>query len=163
TATRTPPADTVPCRSARRRSASSGRATSPVAGRSWCSWPPSSASGWGCTGGSPTWRICGEGAVLAYGIDHTHRVVRAKAQALLTAEEMFAYQREVWSRPDVAGYDELIDVSGVERIVQPSPVRIAELADLSARMDAEGALSRLAIVAPDDFAFGLGRMYQAYR
>jgi hypothetical protein len=101
--------------------------------------------------------------VLAYEIDHTHRIVRVKAEALLTAEEMFAYQREVWSRLDVAGYDELIDVSGVERIVGPSPTRIAELADLSARMDSQASPSRLAIVVPDDFAFGLGRMYQAYR
>jgi hypothetical protein len=30
-------------------------------------------------------------------------------------------------------------------------------------MDAPGTSSRFAIVAPDALAFGLGRMYQAYR
>jgi hypothetical protein len=37
------------------------------------------------------------------------------------------------------------------------------LASLSAEMDAPRASAKLAIIAPQDFAYGLGRMYEAYR
>ena len=38
-----------------------------------------------------------------------------------------------------------------------------QLARLSAAMDAGAPPSKLAVVAPQDLAFGLGRMYQAHR
>jgi hypothetical protein len=44
----------------------------------------------------------------------------------------------------------------------PSADRIRQLARLSAGMDA-AMTSKLAIVAPGDFEFGLGRMYEAFR
>lgn len=76
---------------------------------------------------------------------------------------MFDYQREVWSRPEVAGYNELVDMSEVEYIALPSPERVRDLAALSAGMDATSGSSRFAIVAPESLAYGLGRMYEAYR
>ena len=100
---------------------------------------------------------------IEYQIDHDRRRVMAKARGLLTDEEVFGYQREVWARPDVAGYDELIDMSAVESIFPSSPDRIKHLATVSAAMDVKYRASRLAIVASDDLAFGLGRMYEAYR
>jgi hypothetical protein len=42
---------------------------------------------------------------LAHRCDHRLRLVLAWASGTLTDEEVFAYQKEVWSRPDVAGYD----------------------------------------------------------
>lgn len=51
----------------------------------------------------------------------------------------------------------------VEKIALPATARVQQLATLSAEMDAAASPSKLAIVAPDDLAFGLGRMYEIYR
>jgi hypothetical protein len=99
---------------------------------------------------------------INYTIDREHRVVIATAHGALTAEDIFGYQKSVWSQPDVAGFDELVDMTRVHHIVEPSAERIQDLAKLSAGMDAP-AKSRFAIVAPDDLAFGLGRMFASFR
>jgi hypothetical protein len=100
---------------------------------------------------------------IDYCIDHQRRLVIAQGRGALTDDDVFGYQRSVWSRRDVAGYDELIDMSLVTHIDLPSSERVAELAQLSAAMDAPDKESKLAIVAPKDLAFGLGRMYQVHR
>jgi hypothetical protein len=41
--------------------------------------------------------------------------------------------------------------------------QIRQIAALSAQMDTRHPGPKLAIVAPRDFEFGLGRMYQSYR
>jgi hypothetical protein len=99
---------------------------------------------------------------IEHRIDHARRLVLARVRGTLTDEEIFAYQHEVWSRPDVAGYDELVDMGDVEHIALPSAERVRQLASLSTDMDTP-TTGKLAIVAPKDFEFGLGRMYQAYR
>ena len=99
---------------------------------------------------------------IEYQIDHSHRVVFAKGVGALTSDELFAYQRDVWSRPDVAGFNELADMSEVQDIVQPTSERIRKLANLSASMDISTP-SKFAIVAPQALPFGLGRMYEMYR
>jgi hypothetical protein len=100
---------------------------------------------------------------ITYEIDHKRRLVDAKADGLMSDEDVFAYQREVWSRGDLAGYGEIVDMSAVEHVALPSIDRIRELAELAARSDADNPGSKLAIIAPRDFAFGLGRMYETYR
>ena len=100
---------------------------------------------------------------LEHRIDHRLRIVMTRAIGTLTDDEVFAYQHGVWSQPEVAGYDELIDMSDVEHVEVPSPDRIVRLASVSAGMDAPVPATRLAIVAPRDFEFGLGRMYGAHR
>jgi hypothetical protein len=100
---------------------------------------------------------------LDYRIDHDRQVVFATGRGTLTDQDVFGYQLEVWSRPDVAGYDELVDMTDVEKVALPSGARLQQLAELSASMDEPAARSRLAIVAPEDFAYGLGRMYEAHR
>jgi hypothetical protein len=100
---------------------------------------------------------------LAHRIDHPLRLVLAWASGTLTDEEVFAYQNEVWSRRDVAGYDELVDMTAVEHVALPSIERVLDLAALSAGMDAKGSRSRFAIVAPRDFEFALGRLYGTHR
>jgi hypothetical protein len=87
---------------------------------------------------------------IEHEIDHRRRLVLAKGHGTLADAEVFHYQSSVWSRPEVAGYDELFDMSDVADITPPSTERIRELALLSAAMDALSP-SRLAIVAPDDF------------
>jgi len=100
---------------------------------------------------------------LVYRIDHDARVVVAVGSGTITDADVFGYQTAVWSRPDVAGYDELVDMSLVTGIIVPSGERVRDLAALSATMDDRNTSSRFAIVAHTDIAFGLGRMYQTYR
>jgi len=100
---------------------------------------------------------------IEYSIDHERRLVVARAHGVFSPEDVFGYQRDAWSRNDIAGYDEIVDMSDVESIVQPPVENVRDLASLAAEMDMGSAPSRLAIVAPSDIAFGLGRMYQAYR
>ena len=100
---------------------------------------------------------------IAYRINHDRRIVLARGFGVFSDVDVFGYQREVWSRPEVAGYDEFIDMTDVTSIVAPSTERIEELATLSARMDWHSSPSRFAILAPGDLAYGLGRMLQNFR
>jgi hypothetical protein len=100
---------------------------------------------------------------IDYEVDHERRLVRVTASGVITPEVLFGYQKAVWSDPAVTGYDELVDMGGVEHVEAPSPSNVSALAGFSARMDARTTPTKLAIVAADDLLFGLGRMYQAYR
>jgi hypothetical protein len=100
---------------------------------------------------------------IDYRVNHDQRRVIAEGRGAVTAEEIFRYQREAWARADVAGYDELVDMTDVREIVEPKADEMRALAQMSAGMDAPGGAGRFAIVAPGDFAYGLGRMYEAFR
>jgi hypothetical protein len=100
---------------------------------------------------------------IEYSIDHARRLVLARGIGTLTDEDVFGYQKEVWSRGDMAGFDELMDMTVVTKIALPSMDRVRSLAHLSAGMDSPAPRSKFAIVAPSDLAFGLGRMYEMYR
>ena len=101
---------------------------------------------------------------LQYWVDEDRKLVVAKAAGVMSDEDVFAYQHDAWSRRELAGYTELVDMSEVERIDLPSVDRIRELAQVAASLDpAGGGSSKLAIVATRDFAFGLARMYETYR
>jgi hypothetical protein len=100
---------------------------------------------------------------IEYRIDDERRMVLAQGCGVVTPENVFAYQREVWSRAELAGYNELFDMTEVERLEPPSKGSVRDLADLAAGMDSSGCSSKFAIVASDDLAFGIGRMYQSYR
>lgn len=100
---------------------------------------------------------------IEYRIDHEQRLVVARGTGPLCHADFFGYQRNVWSRPEVQGYNELVDVRDAEFLTTPSADELRQLAMLSAAMDLPTQPSKLAIVAPQDFAFGLGRMYEAYR
>ncbi len=116
---------------------------------------------------------------IEFRILHHLRLVAARGVGMLSAEDFFDYQREVWSQPDLAGYNELVDMTQTKGIVSPSPDRMRELAALSASMDTPPTWTRFAIVAPlvptcseacrgskaegQDLAFALGELYEAYR
>jgi len=99
---------------------------------------------------------------ITYRVDHDARVVVAVGQGILTEADLIEYQREVWSRPDIAGYSELGDLRRVTEIEMDSH-HIQNLARTAARMDEKTSNSRLAIVVATDLLFGLSRMFQAYR
>ncbi len=96
-------------------------------------------------------------------LDPEHRWVVAEGHGAVSLEDMLRYQQDVWSRPDVAGWDELVDMSDVQEAVEPTAARMQELAALAATMDHARVRSRLAVVAPQHEFFGLARMYEAYR
>src|SRR5262249_46451153 len=90
------------------------------------------------------------------------RLVSARFVGVVTGAEIFDYQRTVWAKPEVQGFDELVDTTGATKLVMTTPDRVRELADLSASMDPTTA-SKFAIVATDSLAYGLGQMYGARR
>ena len=100
---------------------------------------------------------------IEFTIDHARRLVTAKARGTMTGEDVFGYQRDVWSRADVQGYNELVDMREVDQIDLKSIDNMRYLAELSASMDVPAQPSRFAIVATSDEAYGLGRMYETYR
>src|SRR5262245_54715009 len=100
---------------------------------------------------------------ITYEIDHGQRLVTATPRGVLVDGDIFRYQQEVWSRADVKGYDELIDMTGVTEFEFLSTKRVAFLADLSASMDPPALTSKLAIIATTDLHYGLARMYETYR
>ena len=102
---------------------------------------------------------------IDYYIDHARRLVVARGRGVFADAEVFAYEREVWSQPEVAGYDELVDMTDVEEIAAPLPAgpRIRQLASEAAAQDHPESAGKFAIVAPSSLAFGLGREYQTYR
>jgi hypothetical protein len=102
---------------------------------------------------------------IDYYIDHGRRLVVARGRGVFTDADAFGYQREVWSRPEVAGYDELVDMTAVEEIATPVPAgpRIQQLAGVAAAQDPPTSAGKFAIVAPGPLAFGLAREYKTYR
>lgn len=100
---------------------------------------------------------------IEHRIDHQRRLVMARVFGKLGPHEMVQYQRTVWSAPEIASYDELVDMTDVEEIPMVSPGQMQMLATVSATMDPPATCAKFAIVAPSDLAFGLGRMYQAFR
>ncbi len=100
---------------------------------------------------------------LAFRLDRDAHVIVAAAYGTVTDEQVFEYQREISSREDTIGYDELVDVTHMKEIALPSTDRVRDLAVVAAGADASRGSSRLAIVAPGDLAFALGRMFQTNR
>ena len=100
---------------------------------------------------------------INYKIDPVRRLVLANASGKLTTEDFFNYKRNVWSHPDLRGFNELVDASKLEEIVSLSFDKISELAKLSADMDDTTTSTKLAIVASDTFLYGMGRLYEALR
>jgi hypothetical protein len=100
---------------------------------------------------------------IEYRIDPLRRLVLGRGLGKMTDSDIFGYQQELASQPDIAGYDELFDMTEVQEIALPSVSRVRDLAVLSAATDSPTSMARFAIVAPDKLSYGLGRMYQAYR
>jgi hypothetical protein len=100
---------------------------------------------------------------IEHSIDHARRLILAEGHGVFSHEDVEQYQAAIRSSPELASYDELVDMTDVKEIALESPDRIRELARASAEMDNGAAPSRFAIVAPQDAFFGIGRMYETYR
>jgi hypothetical protein len=100
---------------------------------------------------------------IEHRIDRERRLVIATGRGTLTHDELMGYQRTVWSSPEVAGFNELADMRAVQHFGPASPEQMLELARFAAHMDAGATATKFAIVASHDVAYGLGRMFQAFR
>jgi hypothetical protein len=100
---------------------------------------------------------------ITYTIDRPRRTVYASASGVLTPQDLFTYQTEVWSAPELRGYDECVDMLAVTDVEAATDSNMKALAELSARMDDPSAKSKFAIIAREDLHYGLARMYEAYR
>jgi hypothetical protein len=100
---------------------------------------------------------------LAFRLDRESHVIVTAGYGTLTDEQVFEYHHQISSREDTIGYDELVDMTHVEEIALPSTDRVRDLAQVAAATDAARGSSRLAIVAPRDLIFALGRMFQTNR
>jgi len=96
-------------------------------------------------------------------INHLRRIVLAAGHGTLNDQDVFTYQKTVWSRKDIADYDELMDMTEVQKIVPPSTARIRQLAEVASKMESSNSASKFAILAPTDEAYGYGRMFKAFR
>lgn len=96
-------------------------------------------------------------------IDTDRRLVTAVATGDLVDSDFFGYQRDVWTRPEVADFDEIVDMTGVTSIVELKAEKMRALASLSAKADPPATSARLAIVAPDQLMNALGRVYESMR
>jgi hypothetical protein len=100
---------------------------------------------------------------LAYEIDRSRRIVFVRAFGILTPEDFFAYQNEVWSGTELKDYDECVDMSEVTRVIDATGRNMDALATLAVKADDPLHPSKLAIIATNDLHFGLARMYETYR
>ena len=100
---------------------------------------------------------------ITYRIDHSRKLIVAAGYGTLTDQDVFGYERETVALEGIVGYDELLDMTHVTQLDVTSVDRVQELANLAASKDVPTAKSRIAVVAPTDVLYGLGRMFQTYR
>jgi hypothetical protein len=100
---------------------------------------------------------------ITFQIDHERRRVTAIATGIIGEHDLIEYQQNAWSQPAIAGFDELLDASQADKLLDINPDSLRKVALQAAAMDAADKPSKFAIVAPQDAFFGLGRMYEALR
>lgn len=95
-------------------------------------------------------------------INRSRRFVWGTWCKTLTDELLSDYQQSVSGDPSVAGYNKLVDLRAVTAC-SVTPAGLRKLASISAGMDDPNCPSKLAIVTSTAMAYGLARMYEAYR
>ena len=101
---------------------------------------------------------------MGYEVDIDVRRQRVESiwRGVVDEAMLFAYIDEVWRDPECRGFDELIDFSAVSAVNLPNAA-IAALADYSRQFDNPDYPARSALVAGDDLAYGLSRMFASTR
>lgn len=99
---------------------------------------------------------------IEYGIDTERRLLMMRGSGTLTVADILGYLRDVPLRPEVAGCNELLELSEVQEVVLTTMGKMQLLAQL-AKGTGSAPASKLAIVANNDVASGLGRVFDMYR
>jgi hypothetical protein len=100
---------------------------------------------------------------LSYEIDHARKIIFTRASGILTPQDMFAYQKDVWGKHSLRSFHECVDMNDVTEIVGATEENMLSLASLAVQSDDPVHPTRLAIIARENLHFGLGRMYEAHR
>jgi hypothetical protein len=100
---------------------------------------------------------------IEFGVDQQQRLLLLKGLETLTVDDILAYLREVLARPDVAGFNGLVDLTGAKDIVIGMMGKIQLFGKLSSSFDARWSSSRLAIVTTGDDRFGLDGLYATFK
>ena len=95
-------------------------------------------------------------------VDRERRRVVTTWGSLVTDASLLSYQKAVWDDQGVHGFDWLIDFSGLQEI-EVTTEGLEAVAHMAAGMDGAAGRSRFAIVVGDSLAYGLSRMYEAFR
>ncbi len=93
--------------------------------------------------------------------DHDRKVVFVIATSPVTAEGVRGYHQDVLANPELRGYDELGDYTGVTG-VELSTDLLRAFALEAGRILKELPRTRLALVISHDVTFGMARMYAVF-
>ena len=100
---------------------------------------------------------------IEFGVDNQQRLLLLKGLETLTVDDIVAYLREVVSRPDVVGFNGLVDLTGAKDIVIGMMGKIQLFGQISKSLDGRWSSSRLAIVTSGDDRFGLDGLYATFQ
>jgi hypothetical protein len=97
---------------------------------------------------------------MTYTIDASHKLVRATGSGVLTDDDVMNHRRALAADPEFSPQmREISDIRTVTEFqVTPAGVRIMVAADV--KMVASGGMHKLAVVAEENVAYGMSRMYQ---
>jgi hypothetical protein len=97
---------------------------------------------------------------MTYTIDRAHNLVRTTGTGVLTDDHVMAHRKALTDDPEFSPQmRELSDIRQVTDFqVTPAGVRIMVASDV--KMVATGGMHQLAIVADENVAYGMSRMYQ---
>lgn len=101
-----------------------------------------------------------------HNIDHNNRLIvtawQGEAHDDELIEAMERYQQDIQSDPKYAGYNEVLDFSGVTKI-KVSVSGIKEVGRIASKTDRSSGKRKLAIIAPSNITYYFARMYKALR
>lgn len=77
-------------------------------------------------------------------------------------EAIKKYQNNIQNRPDYINYNEVVDLSKVT-VLKLTTKGIKTIGTIASNTDTKEINKKLALIVSSNFAFGLARMYEAYR
>jgi hypothetical protein len=97
---------------------------------------------------------------MSYTIDASQNLVRATGTGVLTDDDVMAHRRALSADPRFT--QQMREISDIRQVtdfqVTPAGVRLMVAADV--KMVPAGGMHKLAVVAEENVAYGMSRMYQ---
>lgn len=101
---------------------------------------------------------------IEHRVDAEANLLVVVASGPVADEDLLKYARRIAEDVSIsAGHDELIDLRGVEAGGEVTSPTLRRVASMFSAIDRTPERSRVALVANSDVAYGLSRMYQAFR
>lgn len=103
---------------------------------------------------------------IEHHIDHENMLIVTSVEGDATDDGFISaimqYQEEIKGRPEFSGHNEIVDFRYLTHI-KLSSSGLSQMARISKKTDIDGLNTKLAFVVASPLAFGLGRMYRAFR